>query len=83
MILTRHSRLPVCTVCMVCTMQDGGLGYLPVGNALSDSIPLKSFIQNDMPHIKQKIVEIHQKKLVPVHVASSMRYICCIGPWML
>ena len=27
-----------------------------------------------MPHIKQKIVEIHQKKLVPVHVASSMRY---------
>jgi len=64
-ILTRHSWLPVCTVC---TKQDGVLGYLPVGNALSDSIPQKSFVQKDMPQIKQKIAKIHHKKLVPLYM---------------
>ena len=75
MILTRHSWLPVCTVC---TKQDGGLGYLSVGNALSDSIPLKSFVQKDMPQIKQKIVEIHQKKLVPLVPLYTLLVLCVI-----
>ena len=39
-----------------CTKQDGGLGYLPVGNTLSYSIPLIS-TQEDTAQIKLIIVE--------------------------
>ena len=63
------------------TKQDGGIGYVPADNALSDSIPLLTFtqLQEDTCHRYgvRGLRKLRPKKLVP-HVPLYTLLVACV-----